>query len=185
MKVITAPENYIIKEDEISVFLAGGITNCSKWQNSVIKLLELDSVNMQQEKFADKLVVFNPRRDNFPTNDSYESYRQIRWEFDALEKADIFSMYFTGGISDDQSICMYELGRNIVKMQMKYPIDWKDRIIISVEDDYKRKNDVIIQTELACGINSYVNTHTKRNLCREKHADSIITAYKKLIYKRS
>ncbi|MBQ8130966.1 MAG: nucleoside 2-deoxyribosyltransferase domain-containing protein [Bacilli bacterium] len=148
MKVITAPNDYILKPGEISVFLAGGITNCPNWQANIIE--QLDNYHLPQ------LVVFNPRRENFPINDPNASYEQIEWEFKYLERADIFSMYFCASESD-QPICMYELGRYISRMQSKHPTTWKYRIVISVEDGYKRKNDVLIQTNLACG-DLFVNT---------------------------
>lgn len=169
MKVITAPTEYKLQDGEISVFLAGGITNCPNWQNDIINRLD---------KFcSNRLVVFNPRRDNFPINDNNAAYQQIEWEFNALEKADIFSMYFSGGVSD-QPICMYELGRNIVRMQMRYPCDWQKRIIISVEDDYKRKQDVLIQTDLACQNTLSVNTQISNDVLKDYHAEYIIKAYR-------
>ena len=121
----------------ISVFLAGGITNCKEWQKKVIEELEFSDVS-----------IYNPRQEYFDISDKNASYNQIFWEFERLEKADIFSMYFCNDNSD-QPICMYELGRNIIRMQNRFPTDWEKRIIISVEDGYKRKNDVIIQTGLA------------------------------------
>ena len=168
MTIITAPESYVMKAGEISVFLAGGITNCHNWQADIISQLE--------EYHLDKLVIFNPRRDNFPIHDPSASYKQILWEFEALEKADIFSMYFTKGVSD-QPICMYELGRNICKMQIRKPIDWKDRIVISVEEGYRRKNDVLIQTEFACGYLP-INVDENEAICENAHVQAIVKAYK-------
>lgn len=175
MKVITAPEEYRLKNDEISVFLAGGITDCFNWQDDIIEILS--HLN------SDKLVVFNPRRENFPIHDPSASYKQIEWEFKALENADIFSMYFASGESV-QPICMYELGRNLARMQIRKPIDWKDRIVISVEDGYKRKQDVLIQTELACGSIPFVTTlpaQISESVLRDYHAGNIVKSYLKLI----
>lgn len=177
MKVITAIENYDVKPDEVSVFLAGGITNCPDWQKDIINKLQTDYTNLD-----DKLVIFNPRRENFPIGDKSASYKQIEWEFNALEKADIFSMYFTSGVSD-QPICMYELGRYISRMQAKYPVDWKYRIIISVEDGYKRKEDVLIQTQLACGADLFVNTQISDIINKDYHAEMIVRAYNYCITK--
>lgn len=171
MKVITAPEKYTLKEGEVSVFLAGGITNCPNWQKEIIGYL-------RGFHHSNKLVVFNPRRENFPIHDSSAVYEQIHWEFQALEKMDIFSMYFCSGESV-QPICLYELGRNLVRMQMRYPIDWKDRIVISVEDGYKRKQDVFIQTQLACD-NLLVN-HQINSILTHYHAEFIMKACNKLI----
>ena len=40
MKVITAPTEYKLQDGEMSVFLAGGITNCPNWQNDIINRLD-------------------------------------------------------------------------------------------------------------------------------------------------
>ena len=177
MKVITAIEKYDLNPGEVSVFLAGGITNCPDWQKDIINKLQTDYTNLD-----DKLVIFNPRRENFPIGDKSASYKQIEWEFNALEKADIFSMYFTSGVSD-QPICMYELGRYISRMQAKYPVDWKYRIIISVEDGYKRKEDVLIQTQLACGADLFVNAQISDIINKNYHAEMIVRAYNYCITK--
>lgn len=170
MKVITAVENYDLQPDEISVFLAGGITNCPDWQSDIIK--RLDKYNL------DRLVIFNPRRENFPIGVKSESFRQVEWEFKYLEKCDIFSMYFCSGTSD-QPICMYELGRYIARMQSKYPVSWKDRVIVSVEKGYKREDDVYIQSFLACG-SSIINRNIDEDGLKFYHVKAIVDAYIKL-----
>lgn len=172
MKVFTAVENYYPENNEICVFLAGGITNCPNWQKGVIERLN---------RYTDPgtLCVFNPRRENFPIHDPNASLEQIEWEYKWLERADIFSIYFSSGESV-QPICMYELGRNIVKMQNRFPIDWKKRIVISVEDGYKREQDVIIQTGLATGDMCFVNTHIVPDTLMDIHAESIYLAYKQV-----
>lgn len=131
-EIIIAPMKN--KPKYTSVFLAGGITNCKEWQKEVIREFENEDVS-----------IFNPRQEHFDVNDKNASYNQILWEYERLERMDIFSMYFCNDNSD-QPICMYELGRNIVRMQNRFPNDWQDRIIISVEDGYRRKQDVLIQT---------------------------------------
>ena len=149
MKVYTAPEVYKPNPSDIKVFLAGGITGCPKWQNEVIKELEILDKKEYDKDEESHLVVFNPRRDNFDIKkDSAEE--QIKWEFYMLENCDIFSMYFCK--DEIQPICMYELGRYITRMQMRFPSDWEDRIVITVEEGYSRLNDVKIQTQLATDI---------------------------------
>ena len=134
-QIITSPS--IDLPMSTSVFLAGGITNCKEWQKEVIEYLEFDDISF-----------FNPRQEHFDVSNKNASYEQILWEFERIEMADIFSMYFCNDNSD-QPICMYELGRNIVRMQNRFPSDWEKRIVISVENGYKRKDDVLIQTQLA------------------------------------
>ena len=149
-QIITAPSIEIPKF--ISVFLAGGITNCKEWQKVVIEELKFEDISL-----------FNPRQEHFDVSDKNASYKQILWEFERLEKMDIFSMYYCNDNSD-QPICMYELGRNIVRMQNRFPSDWEKRIVISVENGYKRQADVLIQTELATQNKIFVDTNATPDL---------------------
>lgn len=137
MKIYTAPDK--VNTDKPIVFLAGGITNCSDWQKEVI------------EHFKDRYTnwaLCNPRRDDFEYS-FYGAVEQIEWEFSCIEKCDIFSMYFDYSEESDQPICFYELGRNLLRMQERFPDDWEDRIVISCHEDFKRRTDVSIQTLLA------------------------------------
>ena len=178
--VVTAPDEFQ-KKFGVKVFLAGGITNCPNWQKDVIECVKKHFnlycnedlyVNEKYGNHAD-LVIFNPRRENFPIHDPSAAKEQIEWEFNALEKCDVFSMYFSSGESD-QPICMYELGRNICRMQDK-SIYWKSRIVVTVENGYRRKDDVIIQSRLAAdldipvfsdeiGYEGYILSHATRIL---------------------
>lgn len=145
MKVITAVEKYERRDADICVFLAGGITKCPNWQKEVIAEL--------QRYDLPNLVVFNPRRENFPIGNPNASQEQIEWEFFWLERIDIFSMYFSSGDSV-QPICMYELGRNLFKMNF---YGRANQCVVSVEKGYKREQDVIIQSKLATSMD-LVNT---------------------------
>ena len=171
MRVITAPEPLDIRDDEVAVFLAGGITDCPNWQAEIIRELKATASDT-------KIVLLNPRRDSFPIGDPDAAEEQITWEFKALEHMDIFSMYFCSGTSD-QPICMYELGRNICRMQMRFPFDWIDHIVISTESEYKRFRDVVIQTELATGEAYTPNILITGNVYR--HAREILSAYEDLL----
>lgn len=171
MKVITSPEKYEKNDYDICVFLAGGITNCPDWQKEVIT--ELSSY-----PDTDKLVVFNPRRDNFPINDPSATETQIMWEFNWLEQADIFSMLFCDGPSD-QPICMYEYGRNIVRMQNRFPSDWEDRIVTTVAQNYKRLADVTMQSTLAS--KNMLSVYTYYDNYSYYHANHIYGAYKDIV----
>lgn len=163
-QVITAPDIELPKFK--SVFLAGGITNCKEWQKAVIEELEFENIS-----------IFNPRQENFDITDKSASYKQIVWEFECLEKMDIFSMYFCNDNSD-QPICMYELGRNICRMQNRFPSDWEKRIVISVEDGYRRKADVLIQVALATKNKVFVENNATPYL----HSLYIIRAVRRLLY---
>lgn len=164
MKVVTAPESYTPAHNDVLVFLAGGITGCDDWQQKVIDTLALWPTQ--------NLVILNPRRKNFPMDDPSAGEAQIEWEFNWLEKCDIFSMYFAGGESV-QPICMYELGRNLVRMQMRYPLDWDNRLVINVAPDCKRKFDVVQQVKHARGM-----MYNANGMSPEDHAFLIRQAYR-------
>lgn len=161
-QIIIAPS--IEKPIYTSVFLAGGITNCKEWQKEVIDELECENVS-----------IFNPRQEHFDISDKNASYKQILWEFERLEQMDIFSMYFCNDNST-QPICMYELGRNIVRMQNRFPSDWEKRIVISIEDGYERAKDVLIQTELCTNGRIFVDADANP----ESHAHYILGKIRQL-----
>ena len=145
-QIITSPSKAKPIKGNITVFLAGGISKCDDWQSEVIEEL----------KFDENVTFYNPRQKSFDIENFASAVDQITWEYERLEKADIFSMYFCNSESD-QPICMYELGRNIVRMQIKHPNDWMNRIVVSIEEGYKRKTDVRMQLML-CAPHLYVNT---------------------------
>lgn len=174
MRVVTAPEK-IDSSGKIVVFLAGGINNCWNWQEEVIKNIEESGENTSH------LVICNPRRSSFDMANPYEQIRQIEWEFEMLELCDIFSMYFCESESV-QPICMYELGRNLLKKEncwinhhllMMLPISTR----ITVEKGYSRINDVLIQTKLAT--NGYVvpTIASDRQYGIRTHARQILDSY--------
>lgn len=124
MKYVEAPDEFTT--DTKSLFLAGGITGCPNWQHQVVsKLLFTD------------VVLFNPRRLNFPIEDPTASLKQVDWEHRYLRKATAVSFWFPS-----ETLCpivLYELGA------------WSmtDKpLFIGVDPEYKRKNDVVIQTSL-------------------------------------
>jgi len=148
IEVITAPEHKYLYPSAVKVFLAGGIQKCPEWQKQITDALVKDyDLNTLDYGICRDIVLMNPRRADW-LNKPGESQRQIEWEFDMIEKCDIFTMYFSGGESD-QPICMYELGRNIERMKQRFPNDWDNRIIITCDAGYKRVYDVVIQTRLA------------------------------------
>lgn len=125
MNYIEAPE-YDFQNDKVSVFLAGGITDCPDWQKTVVnQLRDLD------------ITVFNPRRANFPIDDPNASYEQIKWEYNMLRRADVIIFWFC-----KETMCpivLYELGAHSKSDKT---------IVVGVDKDYERRQDVEIQTHL-------------------------------------
>jgi len=161
MRVVTAVESLEKKQGEISIFLAGGIQKTEEWQKKVIAAL--------YKEFKDiPLVVYNPRRENFPIHDPNAATEQITWEYDALEVCDIFSMYYAGNTTSDQPICMYEYGKHLERRSRNNDLD---RFVVSAEPTYSRYQDVVIQTALVSK-----NVFVGKNL--EEHINSIIHVIK-------
>lgn len=154
MKVFTAPEKIENPDGLQTVFLAGGIVKCKWWQDSVIERLE---------KY-DHALILNPRRRNYPWDDPKAEREQITWEFVGLNKCDVFSMWFAGGESP-QPICMYELGRQLA-LRVLNP---NKRVVVGMNPGYRRKRDVLIQTQLA-----YPGIQIAKDL--DTHADNILEA---------
>lgn len=147
MRVIEAVNHAHIRKQEVSVFLAGGITDCPDWQADVIKAFD---------KHLRKLpiVLLNPRRADFPMNDPNASQAQIEWEFDMLQRADVILFWFP-----KETLCpitLYELGfqmgRRFGENATTYP-----HIAVGTHPEYKRKQDVVIQTYL---VDSRLTVHS-------------------------
>eukprot|EP01120_Amphizonella_sp_Union-15-10_P008942 TRINITY_DN3302_c0_g1_i1.p1 TRINITY_DN3302_c0_g1~~TRINITY_DN3302_c0_g1_i1.p1 ORF type:complete len:333 (-),score=48.98 TRINITY_DN3302_c0_g1_i1:54-1052(-) len=131
MNYIECPDEF----DEIgpSIFLAGGISNCTDWQSYVSKEIQ---------KILPSLVVLNPRRSNFDLLDTNMTKQQITWEFKHLRKSTAILFWFPS-----ESICpiaLYELGTWTILAQQT-----NTKIFIGCDQFYTRKEDLIIQTQLA------------------------------------
>ena len=168
LKVVTAPEIVEFTPNSIKVFLACGIQKCPMWQDMVIENFKV----VEMESDVD-LYLINPRRKNFPINDPSAAEEQIRWEFEMLEKCDIFSMYFANTLESDQPICFYELGRNIERMKHRFPEDWFYRIVVTCELGFRRWKDVDIQTSLATYDEVVVNL-VRNDVKLETHTRDIL-----------
>jgi hypothetical protein len=133
MKYIEAPEIYRV--GKLSIFLAGGITNCPDWQSEMVELLkDLD------------VVIYNPRRKNFPIGDKNEAYKQIHWEFTELDRADLILFWFSRGSLNP--IVLFEYGKWL--MNTRNNMGYKP-LFIGIDPEYERRQDVMIQTELENG----------------------------------
>ena len=130
-KVITAPESLDNITTYPSIFLAGGITNCSNWQQNVIKRFD--------EPDLDNVTLINPRRENFPIEDPNAATEQIHWEVKALKKADAILYWFCS-----ETLCpivLFELGA--------YATSGLKKVFIGSHPDYARLQDIQIQMGIA------------------------------------
>ena len=105
------------KKNNVKIFLAGTIDNgnSGNWQEKVISDLCLcnlkpdDDSDLGEDFSFGDIIIFNPRRDDWNSDFGTEEVeKQIRWEQNKLDEADIIVMYF-----DDNSkspISLLELG---------------------------------------------------------------------------
>lgn len=124
MQVITAPERKPITNQ--SIFLAGTIDDgkSEDWQSKLI------------EELSDhEITILNPRRNNWGDLSDNELRKQITWELDHLEKADIIFMYIIG--TSKSPISLLEMGIHI-----------KDsKLIVVCEPEFYRYENVKITCE--------------------------------------
>jgi len=177
--LVTAPNETLYDlpdypERKLRIFLAGGITGCRDWQKECIEQLDKILYNNDEHN----VLIYNPRRDKWDMNDPSAGRRQIDWEFQNLERMDIFSMYFCTSDMSVGPICFYELGRYICRMQMRFPNSWQKRIVISTDHGYSRTEDVYWQSRLA-GDGIRINNEVSPLA----HADAIAEAIRDLQYK--
>jgi len=125
MIYVEAPER-TFPTTKKSIFLAGSITGARNWQKEVVQAIKDFDV-----------VVFNPRRDNFPIHDPSAALEQITWEHEMLRKADMIQMWFDGNTVSP--ICLFELGAWIMTSKP---------MVIGMDPNYQRRQDVEIQTKL-------------------------------------
>ena len=110
---------------ENSIFLAGSITGAWDWQKEVA------------DKLIHKWNVFNPRRENYNGLVPNAEREQITWEYKALRFCDNVLFYFSHETL--APITLFEYGKMLKSHK---------NLFVCIHSEYKRKNDVIIQTNL-------------------------------------
>jgi hypothetical protein len=113
-------------ENKQSLFLAGGLSNCRQWQKTIISDLRLLDI-----------ILYNPRRKSFDHSKKDITVEQITWEEGMIKKSDVISFYFCR--ETDCPITLFELGTCIMTNKP---------IIIGMDSDYSRRQDVEIQVRL-------------------------------------
>jgi hypothetical protein len=124
MLYIECPQRLL--EIKNALFLAGGISGCADWQSEMVELLR-----------DTNYTILNPRRRDFPAGDPAAARTQIIWEYDHLRMAEKILFWFSPETLNP--IVLYELGA------------WSmtDKpLFVGVHPQYKRRQDVEIQTAL-------------------------------------
>ncbi len=119
-----------IRNWDRTVFLAGSITGAQDWQK------------IATDKLLPYFHVFNPRRANYDCFVESEERNQITWEHNYLNLAEIILFHFSYETLAPVTLLEYGSCLESAKVQ---PFK---KLYISIHPEYKRKNDVIIQTEL-------------------------------------
>lgn len=123
------------------LFLAGGITGCQDWQQEMI----LQFVSHANDPIFSKVILINPRRNDFDVSDPKASDFQIEWERHHLENVDAIIFWFPC-----ETLCpitLYELGVAAAE---------GTKIFVGCHPDYARRFDVQKQLSL---IRSEVTVH--------------------------
>ena len=124
MKYIECPQ--VVRGNEPSVFLAGGITGTSPWQTDLVKTLQ-----------DTPWTVLNPRRKDFPMYDPVAGREQIAWEHQHIRLASLLSFWFP-----PETLCpitLYELG---VATELDKPL------VVGADPGYARRFDLEVQLGL-------------------------------------
>ena len=128
MNYYEAPANIYdqINSRSDCIFLAVSITGSSDWQTPMI------------EKLLPYYHIFNPRRKNFDVTKPEMEKEQIEWEYEALGYCKTIMFYFAPQTL--APITLFEYGKMLM--------DSDKMLFVCVHPEYKRKNDVLIQTDL-------------------------------------
>lgn len=139
---IEAP-NYSIaaatKKPEECIFMAGSITGTKDWQKELAFYNVPNARSSPYNRIVDKYFVFNPRREDFDVSNPEMEKEQIEWEFFCIHRCQKILFWFAPETL--APITLFELGSALNTHK-------PDDIFIGIDPQYKRTNDVIIQTRL-------------------------------------
>lgn len=143
--IIMAPnEPTIPKSDKptFSMFLAGTIDlgKSEDWQKKVC-----DTVEKLQCRNA-RLVVFNPRRKEW-SDDEGEMQKQIKWELNHMEKADMIIMFIAKG--SKSPISLMELGIHAKEKKLVVFCSESFYRFENIEETCKFYNIPLVKTDTA------------------------------------
>jgi len=151
--IVTAPDSYLKPEhiDKMAIFLAGSIDNgiAPDWQKKVLEALGEHNI-----------MLMNPRRKDWSQNAGPEEVqKQVKWELEALEYADLILMYIAKG--SKAPISLLELGLHAKE----------ERLVLAVDPAYYRR----VNVEVVCGKYNIPLYETLEELI--KHVKSNINDY--------
>lgn len=128
-RIVTSPDA-LVPSAPLSIFLAGGISNCADWQSPVAERLAAET----------DALIYNPRRVDFDMT-AYEdvSRQQIIWEWHALRMSTVNLFWFP-----EETLCPITLLEYGSAMERMRP----GSVMIGTHPNYQRRFDIIEQTNL-------------------------------------
>lgn len=146
--LVTCPEDFqfssYFSKFAIPVFLAGGVIPDNDWRNEVIAYFK------DNWKHNRGIVFFSPVRPTCNFNDVDDLRKQIGWEQKYMNSYGMLVSFYFPDSQYHQPMSFYELGRCLGKRTQDAFANWLGNdVLVSVHKDYFRKNDVILQTEVA------------------------------------
>lgn len=140
MTTVISPEESYLRfnkyDENLKIFIAGGITNCRDWQKDFI------------EKIGDypDLVLFNPRREGYIPSNGVEAVDQISWEYQSLYHSDLVVFWFC-----KETLCpitLFELGKMLGQ---------RKNVIVGSDPEYARLFDLNVQLRLEGYVGAYTD----------------------------
>lgn len=146
--LVTCPEDFqflsYFREFAIPVFLAGGVIPDNDWRDEVIAYFK------ENWKHNKGIVFFSPVRPTCNFNDVGDLRKQIEWEQKYINACGMLDTFYFPDSQYHQPMSFYELGRCLGKRTKDtFGNCLGNDVLVSVHKNYFRKNDVIIQTEVA------------------------------------
>jgi len=113
-----------------TIYLAGGIKDCTNWQKEAIELL-------LKNKFIRKnnIVILNPRRETFDENKEFILEQQYLWEREHINRSSIVLFWFPK--ETHCPIALFDLGHCMRKNK---------KIFIGCDKEYKKRKDLILRS---------------------------------------
>ena len=122
-------------DDPPAVFLAGGISNCPRWHDTAIEAIRSG---------IDEVVILNPNRTGFQTDDPAAGWEQVTWEQHHLHLPGTVTLFWFPACDPrltTQPIALFELGQALGEQRA---------VVVGADPGYPREADV----RMLCQINA-------------------------------
>lgn len=150
MKIVQSPKKLTQNQLDAtytSLFLAGGISNCPNWQETMCERLKsYTQGNADFFNHPTNSVVFNPRRKGDLVKNGADAKTQILWEHRYLLEATEILFWFP-----KETLCpitLFELGKYAQYYKNLYGGFACNHFFVGIHPEYQRKFDLEVQLKL-------------------------------------